>query len=175
MKYRFCPQCGSPLVLKKKSNGEQAYLTCSKCGFVHYNNPKPCVSAVIIRNGKVLLMKRAYEPFKNHWDYPGGFLESGENPQEGLRREVVEELKINVEIIDFLGIYPDTYGPEGDATLNIYYLCKISNGTIDPQAEVAEARWFVLNDLPQKLAFGHVKLVLDEWRKIERRNEPIFL
>jgi ADP-ribose pyrophosphatase YjhB (NUDIX family) len=170
MKYRFCPQCGCPLVLKKKLNGEQAYLTCSKCGFVHYNAPKPCVGAVIVRNGKVLLMKRSYEPFKNHWDYPGGFLESGEKPREGLRREVTEELKIGVEVIDFLGIYPDTYGPEGDATLNIYYLCKITNGTIDPQAEVAEARWFVLNDLPPNLAFGHVKLVLNEYLAQSRAN-----
>jgi ADP-ribose pyrophosphatase YjhB (NUDIX family) len=115
-------------------------------------------------------MKRSYEPFKNHWDYPGGFLESGEKPRDGLRREVAEELKINVEILDFLGIYPDTYGPEGDATLNIYYFCKITNGTIDPQAEVAEARWFVLNDLPPNLAFGHVKLVLNEYLAQSRAN-----
>lgn len=170
MEYRFCPLCGNVLQLQRKSTGPQNYLSCPQCNFVYYNNPKPCVGAVIIRNGRVLLLKRAYEPFKNHWDYPGGFLESGENTKEGLRREVAEELKISVEIIDFLGIYPDTYGPEGDATLNIYYLCKIINGTIDPQAEVAEAKWFVLNDLPPDLAFGHVKLVLDEYLALNRPN-----
>jgi ADP-ribose pyrophosphatase YjhB (NUDIX family) len=170
MEYRFCPICGSELVLSSKSGGKKARPSCVRCDFVHYGNPKPCVGAVIVRNGKVLLMKRADEPFKNHWDYPGGFLESGENTQEGLRREVTEELKISVDIIDFLGIYPDSYGPEGDATLNIYYLCKIANGTIDPQAEVAEVRWFVLNELPPNLAFGHVKSVLNEYLASSRPN-----
>jgi ADP-ribose pyrophosphatase YjhB (NUDIX family) len=163
MEYRFCPQCGNTLVLPDKVNDKQVYPTCSRCDFISYNNPKPCVGAFIVKNGKVLLMRRANEPFKNYWDYPGGFLECGENPHDGLKREVVEELNLGVEIVRIIGIYPDTYGPEGDATLNIYYLCKISNGAIDPQAEVAEARWFVLNDPPPNLAFRHAKLVLNEY------------
>jgi len=168
MIYRFCPSCGCNLPSQRKANGKAGNQSCSQCGFVYYKNPKPCVGAVIIENGKVLLARRANEPFKDHWDFPGGFLECNEKPQEGLRREVAEELTIGVKAIHVLGIYPDTYGPGDDATLNIYYSCKISNGKITPQAEIAKAQWFDINSLPPELAFGHVKLVLGDWRERSR-------
>jgi ADP-ribose pyrophosphatase YjhB (NUDIX family) len=161
MEYRFCPQCGGAMSPLSKAHGQIGIQSCVKCEFVHYQNPKPCVGAVVIQGGKVLLTRRANEPFKNHWDFPGGFLECGELPEDGLKREVVEELKVGIKIVRVLGIYPDTYGPGGEATLNIYYQCKILDGVITPQKEIAEARWFVINDLPAQLAFGHVKLVLD--------------
>lgn len=77
-------------------------MVCSECGFVHYKNPKPCVVAVIVGNGKVLLIRRANKPFKNYWDFPGGFLECNEHPKDGLKRELAEELKIRVKVIRFL-------------------------------------------------------------------------
>lgn len=144
-----------------KVNGIIGNQSCLKCGYIHYQNPKPCVAAVIIQNEKVLLVLRANEPFKNHWDFPGGFLECGELAEDGLKREITEELKVGIKIIRMLGIYPDTYGPGGDATLNIYYLCKILSNKIILQTEIAEAEWFAINALPRQLAFGHVKLVLD--------------
>jgi NADH pyrophosphatase NudC (nudix superfamily) len=161
MEYRFCPLCGGTL----KPDSKQKHLTCPQCNFVHYKNPKPCVGAVIIREGKVLLIRRAHEPYKDYWDFPGGFLECGEYPEEGLKREIAEELGIGIAIKRILGIYPDSYGAGGVSTLNVYYLCKISNGDIKPQTEIAEAKWFFPNELPAKLAFGHVKLVLEDRRK----------
>jgi len=176
MKYRFCPICGSALILPFRANTEKARSSCSKCDFIHYANPKPCVCAVVIRKGKVLLARRANEPFRDHWDFPGGFLESGERPEDGLRREIDEELKIGIRILRVLGIYPDTYGPGGEATLNIYYLCKIARGEITPvQTEVAAVKWFLPNALPQKLAFGHVELVLQEWRKLQAKKRLVLV
>jgi ADP-ribose pyrophosphatase YjhB (NUDIX family) len=171
MKYRFCPQCGSELVLSSKSGVKKARPYCVRCDFVHYGNPKPCVGAVIIRNGKVLLIQRANEPYKNYWDFPGGFLEAGESAEEGLKRELAEELKIAIKIVRLLSIHPDTYGPGGVATLNIYYSCKISQGVISPnQTEVAAAGWFMLDKLPSKLAFEHVELVMKDWQEWRERR-----
>jgi len=176
MEYRFCPLCGRELILSINLKGKRAYKSCSSCDFIHYENPKPCVGAVMIKNGKVLLIRRANEPFKNHWDFPGGFLEAGEKPHDGLQREIAEELQIGVKIIRVLGIYPDTYGPGGDATLNIYYLCKISRGEIAPnQIEIAAANWFDLDELPSKLAFGHVELVVSDLKKLYARKRPILV
>jgi len=167
MQYRFCPLCGNALNWSIKTHSTKKRLYCARCEFVHYDNPKTCVGAVIAKNGKILLTRRANEPFKDHWDFPGGFLVAGEHSKDGLRRELDEELKIGVKIGRIVGIYPDFYGPDGDATLNIYYLCKIANGEITPRPyEIAEAKWFSPNALPAKLAFGHVQLVLDEWRKL---------
>jgi ADP-ribose pyrophosphatase YjhB (NUDIX family) len=171
MEYRFCPLCGSELVLSSKSGGKKARPSCVRCDFVHYGNPKPCVGAVIIENGKVLLIQRAIEPYKNCWDFPGGFLEAGESAEEGLQRELAEELKIGAKIVRLLSIHPDSYGPGGVATLNIYYFCKISGGEISPnQAEVAAARWFMLDKLPSELAFGHVELVMKDWQEWRDRR-----
>jgi len=88
MQYRFCPWCSSELVLSIKTHSKKSRPHCPCCEFVHYENPKPCVGAVIVKNEKILLTRRAYEPYQNHWDFPGGFLESGENPERGLRREL---------------------------------------------------------------------------------------
>lgn len=176
MEYHFCPLCGSELVLSLKLKGKRTYPSCPRCDFVNYENPKPCVGAVMIKNGKVLLIRRANEPFKNHWDFPGGFLEAGEKPKEGLQREIAEELQLGVKIIRVLGIYPDTYGPGGDTTLNIYYLCKIFRGEITPnQIEIAAAKWFDLDELPSKLAFGHVGLALNDLRKLYERKHPVLV
>ena len=82
----------------------------------------------------------------------------------------MEELKIGVKISRVFGIYEDTYGPGGEATLNIYYLCKIRHGKITPQTEIAEAKWFDVNELPPNLAFGHVKLVLTDWWYMKMRS-----
>lgn len=161
MEYRFCPICRSSLISQRKSNEKQNHLSCSACNFIHYKNPKPCIVAVIVKNNKILLIRRANAPYKNYWDFPGGFLECGEYPKVGLKREVAEELNIRVKIIRILGIYPDSYGPEGDSTLNIYYLCKKLPGTIIPQDEIAEARWFDLDKTPRKLAFDTNVFIAD--------------
>ena len=164
MEYRFCPICRSPLTSQSQSNGKQNYLACSACDFIHYKNPKPCAVAVIVRAGKILLIRRANNPYKNYWDFPGGFIECDEHPKGGLKREIAEELKIRVKIIRFLGIYTDSYGPAGDATVNIYYLCKKLRGEIMPQDEIAKARWFDIDKTPRKIAFN-TNAVIEDLKK----------
>ncbi|MCI0614183.1 hypothetical protein L0244_14445, partial [bacterium] len=56
------------------------------------------------------------------------------------------------KVVGLLGIYPDSYGPKGDSTLNLYYLCKKSYGEIILQDEIAEVKWFDFDKIP-KLAF----------------------
>src|SRR5437016_1076925 len=96
-------------------------LVCEACQFVFYQNSKPCVGAIILERGKVLLTKRAVEPFKAHWDIPGGFLEEGEAPEAGLKRELMEELGLTCRIKSMIGIVLDTYGKSGEHTFNLYY------------------------------------------------------
>ncbi len=123
------------------------------------------MAAVIQRKNKILLVQRAHEPFKLCWDFPGGFLEAGESPQEGLQREVKEELQIEIELSALFGVYDDHYGPEGEPVLIVYYLCRQRAGLVNPQEEIADARWFELNALPEALAFHHTTAVLADLRK----------
>ena len=101
----------------------------------------------------MLLARRAVEPELGKWDLPGGFLEEGEEPLAGLRRELREETGLEVEPLSFLGAWVDTYGDgEGAiATLNLYWLARAAG---EPHAadDVAELRWFAADELPE-LAF----------------------
>lgn len=152
MQYSFCPKCGGAL-----NN-----LKCTQCGFVFYQNSKPCVTGVIVDGDKVLLGSRAHDPVKGAWDLLGGFLETGEHPEDGLRREIKEETGLEVTEAKFLGMFIDKYPDYGYDTLNIAYLCEVTG---EPKAndDVEELKWFSLNNLPE-LAFKNTIETIDALR-----------
>lgn len=163
MNYNFCPMCGH--ALQSTPNFHQGKRHCMKCGFIDFNNPRGCVAAILQRKHEILFVQRAQEPFKFCWDFPGGFLEAGESPEEGLKREMREELQIEIEPVALFGAYGDHYGPEGVPVLIIYYLCRLAHGSVRPQEELADARWFEMSALPEALAFYHTPAVLADLKK----------
>ncbi len=116
----------------------------------------------------MLLVRRAKEPFKGRWDIPGGFLDEGEHPLDGVRRELLEETGLEVEPLDFLGVWMDRYGGDStaEATLNLYWTARVLGGEARPADDVDDLRWFDVHELPapDALAFRNVPLVLDAWR-----------
>src|SRR5258707_11889644 len=115
--YRFCAKCGSPLTARLMEGIER--LVCEACGFVLYVNPRPAVCAVVTDGERAMLVRRAVEPRRGFWDLPGGFLERGEHPAEGLLRELREETGLEIEILEALGFFLDTYPEPGETTLNL--------------------------------------------------------
>ena len=96
MKYSFCPKCGNKLKIVKHEN--KTRLQCASCGFIFYQNAKPTASVLIENNkGEILLTRRAIEPLKGYWDTAGGFCEEDEHPENAARREIKEELGIDIE------------------------------------------------------------------------------
>jgi 8-oxo-dGTP diphosphatase len=116
--------------------------------------------------GRVLLARRAVEPYLGLWDCPGGFLEEGEHPLDGLRRELAEETGLVAGPARFVGIWMDVYGdaPEAAATLNIYWVVRVEGEPV-PADDVAELRWFAATALPaaEELAFTTVEHALAAW------------
>jgi 8-oxo-dGTP diphosphatase len=119
----------------------------------------------VVRDGRVLLSRRAVEPMKDCWDIPGGFLEAGEDPEAGAVRELLEETGLHIRPRAMLGMFVDRYGDEDDSvyTLNIYFLADAPAGEPRAQDDVAELRWFATNEIPNNLAFAHLGQVLDRW------------
>ncbi|HET8998961.1 MAG TPA: NUDIX domain-containing protein [bacterium] len=135
-------------------------------------NPAPTVSVLILRGDRILLVRRAFAPARGAWDVPGGFVERGETIERAARREVREELGVDVRIERFVGIFPDTYGPERRPSLNIYYLGRLRRGTARLRAgdDASECRWFPLDRPPRLLAFKNNRhAVLALRRLIGRR------
>jgi ADP-ribose pyrophosphatase YjhB (NUDIX family) len=147
-------------------------VECGECGFVAYAQSKPTASALIVDDaGRLMLSRRAIDPFAGKWDLPGGFLEEGEHPLDCLHRELQEEAGIRLRDTEFVGIVMDRYGdgPRAVATMNLYWSARIAEGTPEPADDVEELRFFALDEIPyDELAFEHLPEVISAWRA---RNE----
>jgi len=78
---------------------------CTHCGYVAYTNPKIVAGAVVHRDGKILLCKRAIEPRRGYWTLPAGYMENHEDVETAARREAHEEANADIELEGVLGIY----------------------------------------------------------------------
>jgi ADP-ribose pyrophosphatase YjhB (NUDIX family) len=162
--WRYCPRCGAAL------RAEPNCVECDSCGFSQYASSQPTASAFVLDDeGRILLARRAYEPDVGKWDVPGGFLEEGEDPVQGLRRELREEAGIEIDLGDFVGVFTDTYGdsPDEKHVLNLVWEARIASGTPEPDDDVAELRWFPKDALPEdvELAFRWLAKTLGDWRR----------
>jgi ADP-ribose pyrophosphatase YjhB (NUDIX family) len=170
-RYKFCPQCASRLAERQVNH--RRLPACSQCSFIDWRNAKPCSGALVIQNGKVLLVKRGIEPYKGCWDIPGGFMEPHETPEQAATRELLEETGLAIASLEYLVALPDIYGPapadgeEPDFTLNIYFVASVAGGTLKPSDDAVEAHWFAVDELPadDQIAFVHAKEVMKHLRK----------
>ncbi len=138
-------------------------LACPSCSFEFWQNSKPAVGAFVVRTilgrPSVLLTRRGIEPHKGTWDCPGGYLENGEHPEEGLARELREELGASIDRPRLLTIgideYPrDDVAEEARFVLTLFYRCDIlGDAPLVPADDVAEAAWFPLDDPSPPIGF----------------------
>jgi ADP-ribose pyrophosphatase YjhB (NUDIX family) len=162
--FRFCPDCGSRLEVPDGPLERVLCQTCQSCGAEHFRNAKPCAGAIVVRNGRVLLGRRAVDPARGRWDIPGGFVEPWELPDAAAVREVREETGLKVRLSRLLTIVVDTY-QDRDYTLNRYYLAEPTDGNDYPADDLIELRSFGPHELPTDLVFPHCARVLEEgWR-----------
>ena len=165
--WRHCPRCAAGL------EHDFERVSCPACGFVAHSNSEATVSALCTDDaGRLLLARRARDPYAGTWDLPGGFLEEAEHPLDALRRELREEAGLEVEPGDFVGIWLDRYGDGQDAptTLNTYWTARIVGGELRADDDVAELRWFAPDEFPpdEEIGFPNVRAVLRAWKSGRR-------
>jgi len=102
------------------------------------------VGAVVVDDGRVLLVRRGSEPLKGHWTLPGGALEVGESLSEGVVREVREETGLEVEPIELIEVL-DRIHCEGERVRYYYviadYLCRVMGGKLQAASDADAVRW----------------------------------
>lgn len=159
MTARFCQACGTRLRRARVDNAVRP--RCARCGWVFYANPVPAVIALIVHRGRVLLARRARPPYEGTWDVPGGFLEADETPEQGLRRELREEIGVGVRRARFVGFAIDRYGPRGFAVLAAAYRVRPTSLALRAQDDVSEVRWVPTTRIPwQAIAFPGLRRLL---------------
>ncbi len=101
---KFCPACASPLEVERREGRPRFICSGAGCDFVHYDNPVPVVAALLEHGQTVLLVRNKGWPDK-WFGLISGFLERGETPEEGVLREVKEEVGLTGEVVSFIGAY----------------------------------------------------------------------
>ena len=149
---RFCPRCGQLADVEFPQR-----IICPHCGYAAYYNPKPVAAAIPIDDeGRVILLRRGFEPGQGLWTFPGGFVDLGESVEDAARREAVEEIEIEIEIGALVGVYSR---PEDRVVLIVYRARAL--GIPHTTDEAPEVRAFSVDRLPWgELAFWSTELAL---------------
>ena len=111
------------------------------------------VGAVAIKDGKILLMKRAFEPGKGKWSIPGGLVEVGETLSDACAREMEEETGIKIHVLELINAY-DMIVPGEEGKIKYHYvlidfLVKPVGGTERSSVEVLEMKWVTYEEARQ--------------------------
>jgi 8-oxo-dGTP diphosphatase len=132
------------------------------------------VVAVIVNGDKeVLLTRRNVPPFKGEWVMPGGKIDLGEPIAAALKREVMEEVGLEVEVEDLIDVFEHiTPGDDNYHFVILYYLCRPLFCDIShDQVEVAEARWVTRDRLPDYPMPDGTRFILGKVFPQHRRHD----
>ncbi len=149
---RFCPRCGQPAEVDFPRR-----IVCRHCGYAAYYNPKPVAGVVPFHeDGRVILLRRGFDPGRGRWTFPGGFVDLGESVEDAARRETDEELGLAVELGPLVGVYSR---PEDRVVLIVYR--GLALGAPQTTAEAVDVRAFAPEEIPwPELAFWSTERAL---------------
>ena len=122
----FCPKCGSKNFLQSTFKSYR----CTDCSFHFFINAGAAVAGIITNVKKeVLFTIRKFEPKAGMLDLPGGFVDYEENAEDALKREIKEELGVNVTKLTYYKSLPNVYKYDGVTyhTLDLFYFCDVDS------------------------------------------------
>lgn len=164
--FNFCPKCGS----KEFTPDEGTSKKCHTCGFRYYLNPAPAALGIITDDkDRLLFVVRAKEPRKGALGLVGGFIEIGQSAEESLKREIKEELDLEMTEAHYLYSTVNVYhfGGFENPTLDLYYTAKVK--TFDGMKaldDVADVIFIPKDKIDfEKLAFESTREAVREYLK----------
>ncbi len=155
--FRYCPHCRSELERVEESG--RTRMKCGECGFVQYLNPSPA-AGMLVRDdeGRILLVRRKFEPFKGLWTMPAGFIEYGEDAAATAARELEEETGLVVEPSAVHAVESCRDDPRGETVL-VLYEGLVRGGSLEAGDDAEEVGFFPLDSLPE-IAFACQRRVI---------------
>ncbi len=169
--YRYCPFCGSDLDLKTEEGKERKF--CRRCAWTYYPRVAASVSAVIIRDTKVLMVQRGRDPFKDTWMFPSGFIDFGEHAIDALVREVREETGLAVLRAMLIGIFQSEDDPRELGHHVFSFLAETGDGEVMTDLEEnTNIEWFDWTR-PPEVAWKLHQHILAALQKGQLRGDAI--
>jgi ADP-ribose pyrophosphatase YjhB (NUDIX family) len=132
---------------------------CTSCGHVVFFDPKVAAIAFVSRDHELLLVQRAMDPGRGLWSLAGGFVEVGEHPKDSLKREILEETGLIIQVDQLLDVFQF---PQYHYVITIAYAATVIGGTLRAGDDVAQAVWFSADSLPE-LAFETTQILVRRW------------
>jgi ADP-ribose pyrophosphatase YjhB (NUDIX family) len=152
----YCPRCGTGVTQEERFG--RIRPVCPQCGWIHFVDPKVAAAVLVEQDGRVLLVRRANEPFRGLWTLPAGFINGGEDPAEAAARECLEETGLSVRVTRVLEIISGREHPRG-ADFIIIYQAAVIAGELKADDDVDAVEWFERENLPS-LAFRATQIAL---------------
>ena len=138
-------------------------LICPDCGFISYDNPKIVVGTVALWQKNILLCRRAIEPRKGFWTLPAGYLEIGETPTDGAKREAWEEARARLEMRGLLAVY----AIPRISQVQLIYLADLASDDVAAGEESLDVALFSWDQVPwDDLAFPSVRWALNHHTEV---------
>lgn len=138
--HQYCGQCGRPTEDKR---GERAKV-CPECGLTSFPHMSPAIIVAVLNGDKILLARAARFP-NGLYSVLAGFVEPGESLEECVKREVKEEVGVEVKNIRYFGSQPWLF----PNSLMVGFTADYAGGEISiDQAEIVDAAWFTAENLP---------------------------
>ena len=165
LELNYCPCCAHALI--DKFIYGRVRRSCPNCGFVFFRDPKVTAGVLAEQDGKILLVKRLYEPHQGEWALPAGFVEIDEGPVQAALRELTEETGLIGRIRGIVGTYHIRTDPRGPI-VTILYHAQIVGGELKAGDDAAEVRLFTPEELPKNLAFASTRQALHRWLRSKK-------
>ena len=153
--HQFCGKCGHPT----EDKTDERSKTCPACGLVNYPRLSPAVIVAVVKDGKLLLArnKRFRRPY---YSVLAGYVEPGETLEQCVRREIREEVDIQVANIRYFGSQPWPF----PNSLMVGFVADYAAGRVRvDNTELMEADWYAANDLPRIPPRVSIARQLIEW------------
>lgn len=122
-------------------------------------NIRVAVDGIVVKERKVLMIKRDIEPFKGCWVLPGGTVKHGEQLVNAVKREVEEETGLKVKVVKYVGYYDKPGRDPRRFSISHAFVCKPIGGILKGSFEGREIKWF--EKLPRRIGFDHRKIIKD--------------
>lgn len=128
------------------------------------DHPVVGVGAVVVRDGKALIIKRAHEPRKGEWSLPGGLLELGESLQDAARREIKEETNLDIEVGPVIETF-DRVHRDGEGKIRYHFVivdfvCWPKGGVAMPGSDADGVAWVTADEIDLYAVNAHAKAVI---------------